>query len=306
MRITNALITRDIISRLAANSSKLAAAQDRVSTGLRVQTMSDDPTAGSAIMQASSGMRAIEQFRTNVQGVGSDLDAEDTALDQLGTLLQRAKELAVGESGSNASVQTRQAAAQEVKALLAQAVQIGNTKVGDAYLFGGANSPGSAPFDGAQSATVPLYVSIPSGGVAPQLPQGIRSVEIAAGQTMQGAHDGDTLLVQTGVLQSLHDLYTALSSGSTTGIATALPEVDNAFDSVQSLVGDVGARRNQVDSVDASLQAFQGNLKSLKSGLSEVDMEQAITEMVSRQTAYQAAMMASSKVMGMSLTDYLR
>jgi len=37
-----------------------------------------------------------------------------------------------------------------------------------------------------------------------------------------------------------------------------------------------------------------------------VDMEEAITEMVARQTAYQAAMQASSRVMGLSLTDYLR
>jgi flagellar hook-associated protein 3 FlgL len=306
MRITNFNVTRDIISRLAANSSKLAEAQDRVATGLKVKTMSDDPTAGSAIMQASSAMRAIGQFRTNVQAVGSDLDAEDTSLDQIGSLLTRAKELAVSESGANASPTTRQAAAQEVKALLAQAVQIGNTKIGDAYLFGGANSPGVAPFDVAQSGTAPLYVRIPAGGVAPQLPQGMRSVEIAAGQTMQGAHDGDSLLVQTGVLQSLHDLYTSLTTNSTAGINAAQTGIDDAFSSVQSLVGDVGARRNQVDTVDASLDAFESNLKTLKSGLSEVDMEQAITEMVARQTAYQAAMMASSKVMGLSLTDYIR
>ena len=35
-------------------------------------------------------------------------------------------------------------------------------------------------------------------------------------------------------------------------------------------------------------------------------MEKAITEMVARQTAYQAAMLASSRVMGLSLTEYLR
>ncbi|MBV9880275.1 MAG: flagellar hook-associated protein FlgL [Gemmatirosa sp.] len=306
MRITNAQVTRDTIARLTVNSSRLAEAQDRVSTGLKVQKMSDDPTAASAIMQASSGMRAIEQFRTNVAGVGSALDAEDNALDQVGSLITRAKELAVSQSGANASAQTRQAAAQEVKALLAQAVQIGNTRIGDAYLFGGANSPSTAPFDVNQSNVVPRYVSIVAPAVTPQLPQGMRSVEIAAGQTMQGAHDGDAVFVQTGVLQSLHDLYTALNTNDMPGITTAMPELDTAFDTVQSLVGDVGARRNQVDTVDASLDAFESNLKTLKSGLAEVDMEEAITEMVAKQTAYQAAMLASSKVMGLSLTEYLR
>jgi len=38
----------------------------------------------------------------------------------------------------------------------------------------------------------------------------------------------------------------------------------------------------------------------------EVDAAEAFTEAVARQTAYQAAMLASSRVMGLSLADYLR
>jgi len=40
--------------------------------------------------------------------------------------------------------------------------------------------------------------------------------------------------------------------------------------------------------------------------LSEVDQEKAITDLVSRQTAYQSAMLATSRVIGLTLTDYLR
>jgi flagellar hook-associated protein 3 FlgL len=305
MRITNALITRDIIARLSTNSAKLAEAQDRVSTGLKVKTMSDDPTAASAIMQASSSLRAIDQYMNNVRQVGSELDAEDTALGQVTDIMTRAKELAVSESGANASAQTRAAAAQEVKALIAQVVQIGNTKIGDAYLFGGSNSSAVAPFDGNQTAQAPLYVALGSGGT-PVPAQGMRAVEIATGQTMLGAHDGNAVFVQTGVLQSLQDLYDGLTTNSPTAITTAETSLDTSFAAVQTLVGDVGARRNQVDTVQASLTAFQSNMETVKSDLSEVDMEQAITEMVARQTAYQAAMLASSKVMGLSLTDYLR
>jgi flagellar hook-associated protein 3 FlgL len=305
MRITNALITRDTIARLTQNSAKLAEAQDRVSTGLKVKTMSDDPTAGSAIMQASSSLRAIGQYRTNVGKVGSELDAEDSALGQITDLMTRAKELAVANSGANASQQSRTAAAQEVKQLIAQVVQIGNTKVGDAYLFGGASSPSTPPFDLTQTAQPPLYVTLDALGV-PQPAQGMRAVEIATGQTMLGAHDGDTVLVKTGVLQSLQDLYDGLTNNSPTAVTTAMGSLDVSFSGVQTLVGDVGARRNQVDTVQSSLDAFQSNMETVKSGLSEVDMEQAMTEMMARQTAYQAAMLASSKVMGLSLTDYLR
>jgi flagellar hook-associated protein 3 FlgL len=56
----------------------------------------------------------------------------------------------------------------------------------------------------------------------------------------------------------------------------------------------------------ANLDAFDVNLKTLKSGLEDVDMEQAVTELVSRQSAYQAAMLATSRVMGLTLADYLK
>lgn len=306
MRISNALVTRNTIAGMMTNSAKLAESQQRVTSGLKVATMSDDPAAGAAIMQASGSLRAIAQYRSNVGQVGSELDVEDTALDQVGQLLMRAKELAVGQSGANASTASRQAAAQEVKELIAQAVQLGNTKLGDAYVFGGASAAATAPFDITQTGQVPNYVTIPSGQLAPVLPQGARAVEIAAGQTMAGAHDGDALFVQSGVFQSLQDLYAGLTADSPTAITASLTTLDGAFSAVQSFVGDVGARRNRVETVQAGLDAFETNLTTLKSDLSEVDMERAIAEMVSRQTAYQAAMLASSKVMGMSLTDYLR
>jgi flagellin-like hook-associated protein FlgL len=58
--------------------------------------------------------------------------------------------------------------------------------------------------------------------------------------------------------------------------------------------------------VRGGIDALTASLAEQKSGLAEVDMEQAITEMLARQTAYQSAMLASSKVMGLSLTDYIR
>jgi flagellar hook-associated protein 3 FlgL len=39
--------------------------------------------------------------------------------------------------------------------------------------------------------------------------------------------------------------------------------------------------------------------------LEDADMEKAITELVSRQNTYQAAMLATSRVMGLNLANYL-
>jgi flagellar hook-associated protein 3 FlgL len=306
MRISNALVTQHLIAGVTSNGSKLQEAQERVTTGLKVQKMSDDPTSGGAIMLTSSALRGITQFKRNTSALGTELDAEDSALGQVGDVLTRAKELAVGASGANANAASRAATALEVKSLIGQIIQVGNTKLGDGFLFGGSNSMDAAPFDQNQTGQLPAYVTVPAGASAPRLPQGSRSVEISAAQTMPGAHDGDTVFVQSGVLSSLQSLYDGLVANDPAAISASEGQLDDAMNKTQALVGDVGARRNRVDAATASLEVMEANLQSKKSDLSEVDMEQAITQMMARYTAYQAAMMASSKVMGLSLTDYLR
>jgi flagellin-like hook-associated protein FlgL len=54
------------------------------------------------------------------------------------------------------------------------------------------------------------------------------------------------------------------------------------------------------------LDAYQLTLQTKKSNLEDVDAATAITELTSRQTAYQAALLAVSKTTGLTLTDYLK
>jgi flagellar hook-associated protein 3 FlgL len=85
-----------------------------------------------------------------------------------------------------------------------------------------------------------------------------------------------------------------------------MTEVDGAFDSVQHLLGAVGARASSLEITGANLDAVKAGLVVLKSDVEDVEIEEAITELMSRQTSYQAALMTTSRLMGLTLTDYLR
>lgn len=316
MRVTTAGQTHAIITRLLASQSSLAEAQDRATSGLKVAKMSDDPTAASTIVRDSTALHGITQYSRNVSTVTASLDAEDSAIQQLGTILDRAKEVGVEVNTATATPTARTAAAAEVRQLLAQAVAVANTKVGTEYVFGGTNNDGRAPFDASSANFVPSDASTPGGSPVPRFPTGVRTVDVGAGgQTLQGAHDGTSVFLgytggapdaTKGVLPALQQLVTTLGSGDASTIGSAIANLDDANGALQVRIGELGARQNQADATGTTLTALQSTLTQQKSGLSEVDMEQAITEMLARQTAYQAAMMASSKVMGLSLTDYLR
>ena len=313
MRVTNALVTRSLSRRLLENQRLLSEAQERVATGKRVRKMSDDPTAGSVIMQAGGSLRGIEQYTRNVEHLATRLDAEDSALGQLTDLMTRARELGVATIGGNVDAAGRRAAGAELRQLLGQVVNVANTRLGDDYLFGGTGNDGRAPFtlptlqaDGTTTFVVMDPPADPADAPTPRVPTGERQYEIAAGQTMSGPHPGGKVFLDSGMLDALNRLASAMETDRPADMGSAMRDLDVAFSDVQALVGEIGARQNQSDIVRAGLAALKDTFTAQKSGLSEVEMEQAITEMMQRQTAYQAAMLASSKVMGLSLAEYLR
>jgi len=301
MRITNNIMSRAQFDGLSAAMAALDKAQSQVTSGKRLQVASDDPTAAMQVMNSDSALRALDQYRTNVQMASSRVSTEDSVLQQIGDLVTRAKELAVSQATGTANSQTRSVANAEVQQLFAQAIDLGNTKFGNEYMFGGDQSQ-TAPFASSGSGATLSFTSTN--------PQGTRSVAIGDGELIAASLDGKSLLLDSGVLDAMKALSAALDPSSPTygqaGIADAATKLDDAFQGVQSLVGDVGARGKQLDTTQQNLDAYKTNLTTFKSDLQDVDIEQAVTELTQRQMAYQAAMLATTKVMGLTLTDYLK
>jgi len=294
MRITNNMIQSRATSTLQLNLQQMAKANDQVSSGNRYQTFADDPQAQSSIMQTSGSLRALTQYQRNVNDAQARTNAEDSILDQLSTSLDRAKEIAVQQGSTSASASTRAGAKAEVDNLIDYVVGLGNTKYLDGYLFGGDNVT-----DAPLTNTTPFYSTATP-------PSGDHTTQIAAGQLFKANHNAKEVFLDTGVLSALKQLSDSLGANDTTQIGSALDAINSATSSVQAVVGDLGARENQLEVTSSNLTALSSNLTTFKSNLSDVDYEEAMTALVSRQTAYQSAMLATSKVLSMTLTDYLR
>jgi flagellar hook-associated protein 3 FlgL len=299
MRITNNMATQLAVMQFDVARQKLEEAQRKVTTGKAFSTASEDPTAASAVMSNSGALRSLDQYKRNIGAANRRLTLEQSAVDQLDLILTRAKELAISQATDTASQQTRQVARAEVNQMLQQAVTLANMQDGSEYLFGGTKSD-TAPFDADTSGSV--YSFTATGG------SGDRRVHIGAGQLASTSHDGTQVFGTTssGALKALQDLAAALSTGTRPAVTTSLTAIDDALSSLQTVVGELGARQNQMQIAESNVSAFRQNLIALNSDLQDVELETAITDLVARQTAYQAAMSATSRVMNMNLTDYLR
>lgn len=293
MRITNNMVSRNSLAGLQRALRQVNDAQNRATTGLQVEHASDDPSAASSIMASGSSLRAIEQYKRNINSARARLDREESIMGSVTQMLERAKELGIGQGSSTADAQTRLTAKAEVDQLLQAVVQLGNTSHEGEFLFGGDQS-NVAPFSG----TTAPYSAAP--------PTGTRYAEISSALSIRTNHNGTDAFLNTGVLASLEQLSLALGANDQTAIQSSLSSLDSAHASVQVLIGETGAASQQLDVASSNLDALDTSLRTFRSTLQDADIEKAVTELVGRQTAYQSAMLATSRVMSLNLADYLR
>lgn len=300
MRVTNFSISDSAVLNLSTLRGQVDAAQQQVSSGKRFTEASDDPAAAHGVMQNQSQLRAVTQYQRNVGLATSRATLEESALNQLGDILTRARELGIAQATGTASASTRSAAGTEINQLLAQAVNLGNSKDGADYLFGGTTSS-TAPY------TIDTTGASATFTVSGQ-PTGVRAVQIGSGQQLTPTHDGATVFgtSSAGPLKTLQDMAAALASNDVPRLQSLIGEANTAFDKVQSKLGEVGARASQLQLADSNLTSLSQQLQASTSTLQDVDVEAAITMLTSRQTAYQAAMAATSRILNLSLTDYLK
>lgn len=273
-------------------------AMRQVTSGLRIEVPSDAPADASAVMGASTQLRALDQYERNINLARNASDAQEGVLNTLTDVLTRARELAVGQASDTATATTRRAVKEEVDQLLRQAVQLANTRHNDAFLFGGMRGD-VAPAAITEGAVLDFTIT----NTDP-----ISGVEIADGQRLRVTDDAETIFgtSTTGALAALRDLGAALDANDPTAIGNVVGTLNTAFTSVQERLGATGARSNQLDMTQTNLGALKLTLTTFRSQLRDVDVEQAMTDLVTRQTTYQAAMMAASRVIDLNLTNYLR
>jgi flagellar hook-associated protein 3 FlgL len=286
------MIRREALDNIQSNYRAIADGQLAVASGHRIQRASDDPNAAAQVLQLRGALRAVSQYQRNIDDGASRLSGEEGVLDQLTDTLSRGRELAVSQGSDTASASTRLTTKAEVDNLIASARDLGNKTYLDSYLFGGIAAD-AAPFDvvGAPFSSHP--------------PVGSHDIEVAAQQRMPTVHNATQIFLDTGALQALQDLSTALGANDAEGIRVASGTLAAASDKVQALLGEVGARTNQLQTMKTSLGSLSADLDAARSGLEDTDMDTAITDVMSRQTTLQAALLTTQRILGISLTDYM-
>jgi flagellar hook-associated protein 3 FlgL len=150
-RITQGMISNNVLAGLQTNGTRLDQIMTQLSTGKAINQPSDDPVGVTRDLQLHSLTSKYDQYYRNMQDGDAWLSTSDTAMQSGNNVLQSANELAIqGASGTYSAVQ-RSDLNSQVRSLLDQMLAISNTTLRGQYVFSGTQTD-SPPFSLAHGA----------------------------------------------------------------------------------------------------------------------------------------------------------
>jgi flagellar hook-associated protein 3 FlgL len=293
------------VGRLGELSRQLDAVQGQIARARRIDRPADDPVgfARAAVLRREQAAAAATQ--RGIDAGNRRLNATDTALESLGNLVQRARELALQGANGTQSSSDRATIALEIRELAGQARALAETTDSDGQrLFGGAIAHGPAYAPGADGSLV-----WQGGGNAPAV--GIGNSSVASGS------NGPSVLGITDPVAATRDLFATLTSLDTAlatpdaalrqaGIDTAIGDLDGHIDRIANARGTVGARLSRLESESERLAKARLATESDLSKLESLDMPEAIARMQRLLTVLEAAQASFVRISSLSLWDQLR
>ena len=130
---------------LGLHTEALARLQEQVSTGARINRVSDGPSAAYRILGLNSEERSLDNYLDNLSEVVSRLEHSSAAIENIISSVVETKTRITQITGGIYNQDGRQMLAEGINDTLEHVVLLANTERLNQYMFGGGNT-GSAPY----------------------------------------------------------------------------------------------------------------------------------------------------------------
>ena len=275
-------------------------AQRQLTTGLKINSVSDAPADITDLWQTRSNLDQTKQIGSNLGGVQTEVNTAESVLQNAVNLVERAQTLGAQGANSTSTSTTRQDLANELGSVLEQLVNTANTTVDGRYIFSGDSDQGPAySIDLTQAYPVSPYQGTSS----------TRLVQAPDGSTFQVALTAQQIFdnpnAQQNVFVSINNLRQALLKNDGAGITSSITDVQSAGVYLNQQLAFYGMTQNHVAGSINFSQNYQTQLQTQISGIQDADAARAITELTQAQTQLQAAMVSRAQLPRTSLFDFL-
>ncbi|WP_265445729.1 flagellar hook-associated protein FlgL [Acetivibrio straminisolvens] len=302
MRITNNMIVNNMINHIGKNLARMDKYQQMLATGKKITVPSDDPVVAARALKLRTDVAQIEQYKTNVKDAISWLEITESALRNVGDILQRARELAVQASSGTATEEDTRKIQQEVEQLRNQLIKLGNSTYAGRYIFSGfktntklLNDDGTFAIDVANTEEIIYQI-----GISDNI-----NINVTGGDLFNAGSDA-TAPLKGKLFEDFDNYIAALNSGDHSLISDAITAIDENFSHLLRIRADVGARYNRLELTSDRLDIDSLNFIKLMSENEDVDQAENILLLKSEENVYRASLSGGARIIQTSLVDFLR
>lgn len=334
MRVTSSVMYNQILQALQSGQADYSVLTERLATGKKILAPSDDTLGALRAMDFRVTINSNDQYQRNITGASSNLNITSTVLssayDTLGKIVALAQ-----TTLSGTDVMTSATFAKEASDLRNQLLDLGNTKIGDRYLFSGFRSnvaafaAGTYAYQGdsgvinaiiGNGAAVPINVSgdsafsyTPGADYVKQLANGLSAsyTHVAGTQTVNVALSDATGTVVdnfsfSNVIQMTDLLSSAIGANNTGRVEALMDPFTNAENRLAVVQADVGVRLSGMQDQSAMLTGISNSVKDSLDATETADINETAMQLQQTDTALQALRATATKVLSQSLFDFLK
>lgn len=300
MRVDPSYIT-NLVTALDSTQANEQQVSAQMSSGVRVNSLSDDPMAAGENVRLLNQIQQDDTFTQSSTMVTGQLQVADSALGQVVTQLTQAIQLATGANNGTLNSSDRQSIANQISGLRGEVIVLANTSYQGQYIFAGGQ--GAAPPFSLSTTTSPATISY--GG-----DNDINYLETPNDQQIQLNVPGNQIFTASGsnnVFGALNSLIADYSSGTfdinqaaqdTQALNTALNYVSQQRVTIDNSITQLSAASTAVQSQEIQLQTAQ-------SGLMQADVAKVSTQLSLDETQQTALEAIIGKLASGSLFDKL-
>lgn len=299
MRISERMRYDQVQDRVHDAKTNNSQAMERLSSQKEVRKLSDNPVSATQIIRFRDNINDLMQFQKNIEYSKGLLERSETSLQSIADNLIRAKELAIGMANDTYDANSREASSREIREIIDEMVQLGNTSFNGRYIFGGfRNQTPPLSLEGDfMGDDGKLYLQVSPGD--------FRQVNVP-GRYLFEADPAEREAGHFNMIHTLDVLYEGLKADDKDAIRSAMDELDHQLEKTTSHHATVGALWNTLNDTGDRLDSEETVMRTRLSKVQDTDVYDATSEFKRTEVVLQSTLMASTKLLQPSLLNFLQ
>nr|WP_145531476.1 flagellin [Yersinia kristensenii] len=305
MRVTNASLSRIMMDSMVNRTVEYAKLNEQLTSGKRVNKISDDPVASMQLVQLENSKSDVSQYKTNVIRLSGNYSVQEASLNSLDKQLLVVRDKMLAAKNGNHSATESATFGREINLLLDGMMSDLNTK----------NSEGNYLFSGTKSNIKPIEYDSTTQKYTFNGNNERRDAVVGNGITLQENTDLSSSLSTSAndleILTNLKKLANKMIDSSITPatynqeISTNLTAIETAAKKIGGMLTELGAKQNRLEhlsNLHDDVEIVNGNLEK---DLAGIDIFQVNAAMQSNFLSTKIAHSMQAKISQLSLFNYI-